>query len=226
MLIVAAENDNEIDKRIQNIIGNVGLATEAKNLVEQLAPVAAGLDTLQSDTATIADACNVWLSLLDNDKLQVYHEKVLKRSKQALTPEHFLAYLLHPRYKGEKLNADQLEQAHELVMEQDPDFMADVMAFNAQERPYLKTMFVPSAINVAGNIWWKSVSKTCHGVNPEFCKLAMQLLSFPASSASIERIFSNFGLVETKLRNRLGLGTAAKLVSCYRHLRGAIELDW
>ena len=45
-------------------------------------------------------------------------------------------------------------------------------------------------------------------------------------TASVERIFSNFGLVQTKLRNRLGISKASKLVSCFRFLRGSHDLDW
>ena len=45
-------------------------------------------------------------------------------------------------------------------------------------------------------------------------------------SAAIERIFSNFGMVQSKLRNRLGLVKARKLVFCYRMLRGKHEIDW
>ena len=39
-------------------------------------------------------------------------------------------------------------------------------------------------------------------------------------------IFSNFGAIQTKLRNRLGLEKAAKLVSSYREPHGVAELDW
>jgi len=39
-------------------------------------------------------------------------------------------------------------------------------------------------------------------------------------------IFSNFGAIQTKLCNRLGLEKAAKLVSCYREICGGAELDW
>ena len=47
-----------------------------------------------------------------------------------------------------------------------------------------------------------------------------------ASSASLERVFSNFGAVQTKLRNKLGIAITAKEVFCYRMLRGKNELDW
>jgi len=38
-------------------------------------------------------------------------------------------------------------------------------------------------------------------------------------------IFSNFGAIQTKMRNRLGLEKVANLVSCYRQLCGGAELD-
>ena len=41
-------------------------------------------------------------------------------------------------------------------------------------------------------------------VTPEFCSFMEELSSLPARSASVERIFSTFGNVHTKLRNRLG----------------------
>jgi hypothetical protein len=36
----------------------------------------------------------------------------------------------------------------------------------------------------------------------------------------MERTFSNFGWIHSKIRNRLGNDTSAKLVFCYRMLRG------
>ena len=63
-------------------------------------------------------------------------------------------------------------------------------------------------------------------VNPELCKIAKSLLKMPSSSASIEQIFSNFGFVQNKLRNKLGISKCAKLVLCYRMLRGKEDIDW
>ena len=56
--------------------------------------------------------------------------------------------------------------------------------------------------------------------------LMLTLHMTSASVACIERIFSTFGLVMTKLRNRLGMDKAKKLVFCYRMLRGPTELDY
>ena len=59
------------------------------------------------------------------------------------------------------------------------------------------------------------------------CDLAAKLLSMPPSSASVERVFSNFAFVQNKLRNRLGVDKAGKLVTCFQALRSGIDSeDW
>ena len=47
----------------------------------------------------------------------------------------------------------------------------------------------------------------------------------PSCLAVIERIFSNLGMIQSKLRNRLGLAKAGKLVFCYRIIRGKDEIE-
>ena len=41
-----------------------------------------------------------------------------------------------------------------------------------------------------------------------------------ASSAGVERVFSSFGFVHSKVRNRLGIEKAGKLVFMYKLLNG------
>ena len=98
-----AEQDDPhsvIDARIVKLINNVGLLNEAKTLHAQLQPVANALDRLQSDSATIADACEEWLSLLTAHALKPHLTTVMKRFKETVTDNHFLENLLHPRYKA------------------------------------------------------------------------------------------------------------------------------
>lgn len=80
--------------------------------------------------------------------------------------------------------------------------------------------------------WWKIVEKkhqnTTKLATPAFCQLMTKISSLPASSASVERLFSTFGLVHTKLRNRLGNEKTEKLVMCHRTLRDQKDQcdDW
>ena len=53
----------------------------------------------------------------------------------------------------------------------------------------------------------------------KFCRLVETIFVCPPSSAGLERCFSSFGLVHSKLRNRLGNEKVAKLVKIYTVLR-------
>ena len=60
--------------------------------------------------------------------------------------------------------------------------------------------------------WWQAVDRNC--ILPDgYVDLVITLHIATSSSAALERIFSSFGLVLTKLRNKLGLQKARKLVA-------------
>lgn len=72
--------------------------------------------------------------------------------------------------------------------------------------------------------WWKALQKN-DDFPAEFINFVMHLHNYPASSASIERVFSNLSFIQNKIRNKLGVDTANKLVFCYKMLNGKSESD-
>ena len=106
------------------------------------------------------------------------------------------------------------------------DFLQTVIAFENGDEPFEEYMFSEPVTSTMHPVkWWKMVSKSC--VMPlGFVDYVVSLHSACASSASIERIFSTFGFIHDKIRNRLGVEKAAKLVFCYRMLAGDHESDW
>lgn len=60
--------------------------------------------------------------------------------------------------------------------------------------------------------WWKSLKH----LDSETVEVIISLLTAVASSAGVERIFSSFGLIHSKLRNRLGPEKAGKLVFLFQ----------
>jgi len=69
--------------------------------------------------------------------------------------------------------------------------------------------------------WWslmESRTSKLKTLPQGFCNLIHNLLSCPPSSASIERLFSTFGLIWTKLRNKMGVEKATKLVKINKFL--------
>jgi hypothetical protein len=235
MILIVAQQDSQdsqpvTDSPIAKLINNIGLLNEAKNLHSQLQPIAKALDRLQSDTASIADACEEWLVLLQQDELKTHLTTVTKRFKEAVTEFHYLANLLHPRYRGKRLSAQAAESARQLLISlhpENPEIIADLCAFQAGAEPFPPSLMSASCVDhLAPTIWWTSILNSKATVSPLLINVALKLLRLPSSSAAIERVFSNFGLVQSKLRNQLGLEKAAKLVMCYRQLRGRTEMDW
>ena len=66
----------------------------------------------------------------------------------------------------------------------------------AQTDPFPKLRFREEARQVSSTVWWKSL--TGSKGSEDFIELAIRLVSAPASSASIERIFSTFAHVHNK----------------------------
>ena len=162
----------------------------------------------------------------ENQSLLAPHrEAVRRRREKAILPCHMVAYMLHPNYSGVGMDLQDVETAKDWLMELNPEYLAAAISFQAEATPYPKSFFQPAARTMKPDTWWKTVGESC--VLPDgFVDLMITLHVATASSASLERIFSTFGLVITKLRNRLGLQKAQKLVFCYRMLRGPTELDY
>lgn len=69
--------------------------------------------------------------------------------------------------------------------------------------------------------YWFMVSK----MHPFLGGLAEKLMKIPASSAQIERVFSNWSFIHSDLRNRLTAERSQKLISIYYSLKMMDEWD-
>lgn len=134
----------------------------------------------------------------------------------ALTPPHFLANLLDPRYTGSKLNQEQLDATMEYVVVYHPNVMPEIIKYRARSPPFKEYLFSEHALVDVIPITWGLAQKQC--VSAELMKLVQQLHTAIASSAGIERLFSSFGFVHSKIKNKLGVEKASKLVSVFKAL--------
>ena len=129
-------------------------------------------------------------------------------------------YILNPTLNGERLSNEQRERAELYLNEKHPEFLPNYFSYLAKDYPFSHARFSESALRTPPNSWWRSLLVSKNGkLNQNFVNFASRLMSAPATSASLERIFSTFGYVHSKLRNRLKLEKTAKLVFCNRHLR-------
>lgn len=219
---IAQDQEDSIEDHIIRKVTDFNLYRQIRDLAEQLRPVANAIDRAQSDNCRLADACDIFLDLEQNPVLDPHKATVQKRYKQAILPCHLAAYKLHPKYQGERLSPEQDEAVNMWLSDRDPTYVAAAISFGAKETPFPASFFQATALHPV--TWWKGLQRVA--LPAGFVDLMIQLHTACASSASIERVFSTFGQIHNKLRNRLGVEKATKLVFCYRMLRGPKDIDY
>lgn len=223
LLKICEENRNVIDKNIQKLVSNLNLKRNAEDMLEQLKPIAIALDNIQSNNCSIADAVYVWKDLKKILKEKKVNNEVQQnldsRYKMALTPAHFLAYMLDPRYSQSELSEQEKKDALNFAKQKYPcnSMITLIVKFNAKTSPFDEHFFEQNVVKeVTSYEWWKSQEIEISKFNNKVFTEVEQLLTAKASSASVERMFSTFGLVQSKIRNKLGLEKASKLVFLFK----------
>lgn len=142
--------------------------------------------------------------------------------KEAITVHHLMANILDTRFMGKRISVQDEQQVEEFVKNKKPNWLPFLMAFAIKDECFPSSMFASEVIEkLPGSRWWivmKKKNDKAHVIPDDFINYTINLLNCPASSASIERIFSTYGLVWTDLRNRLGVEKAQKLVQINRFL--------
>lgn len=218
-----------LDEPITSKIMNMNIKSNAKDLANRLKPVSIALTNLQSDKCKISNAVNIW-KILVHDLEQILPEKdvekVKKRYDQAITDYHLLAYLLDPHFQKdiENMPEDEEGKAMSLAEEEFPEVIPIILKMKAKAYPFDKAYLFESKVmsHLTPCSWWRALKgKIDTNVIEDVCGL----LNGVASSASVERIFSTFGLVHSKLRNRLGVEKAGKLVFLNKALNKDYNVD-
>jgi hypothetical protein len=221
---ICEENKDKIDSIIYGKIMNMVIKQAAEEYLKILKPVAVALDKLQKNLTFISDAVEIWKELEDKlteaevnlSKMQLFE----KRYERAMTPAHFLAFIIDPREKKYNLTSEETSSALEFAnaMYGGTGFLPLIIKFQNKSAPFRSLMFSQEMTsNISPVEWWISHKDLFGNNKDEVVKIAKQLLGAVASSASVERIFSSFGLIHSKLRNRLGTEKAGKLVFLFKH---------
>lgn len=156
-----------------------------------------------------------------------------RRYLETVHDVHFAAYMLNPRqfvHAAEtdiRLSGDERNRGMSFIEENLPiNFLSTFLKFQAKMPPFRKSLFSKELIvSMSSAEWWFAFAAIEPDViSPPTLQEIIGLLTGVASSSGIERLFSRFGLVHNKLRNRLGVEKAAKLVTVYQSLNsGAAE---
>ena len=178
-----------------------------------------------SPDTNLCIALQTWKKLLEDDEMpEVLRKAIKERFKQAVTPFHIIAFMVGKKETDPDLPPEKYEEARQFFRNLYPSLFVYLIGYEIKDT----TLFFASVFeNDVKRIpvlqpvkYWQYVGKVCAlPAAKEFCNLMESIFVCPASSAGLERVFSSFGLVHTKLRNRLGNEKAAKLVKIYCALK-------
>ncbi|CAI6351030.1 unnamed protein product [Macrosiphum euphorbiae] len=218
---VCSENRSAIENKILKLVHDVELKNNTETYLIKLKNISTALDITQKNSCTIGESVEVWLRLktffeseCDDNDIQ----KFKNRFNMAMTPAHFLANLLHPQYRGLQLSEEQHDAAFNYANLYHPNVVNEIISFQAQSLPFKEYLFNDNAINnISALTWWTSLKKQSK-LSKDMEYLVEQLFTAICSSAGIERVFSTFGYIHSKTRNRLGVAKASKLVTIFKHL--------
>lgn len=151
--------------------------------------------------------------------------KALKIRKEfCISNIHNAAHLLDPKYLGKCLNTEEHSDAVEFIYQLSKKLdnldvdakqvIADLCHFKNKTGPFCKEYLWAAINDTNGLNWWNAF---CSEI--ELSKIAIKILSLPATSAAVERTFSSYKDVHSLKRNRLTNERASKLVFIKHNLQ-------
>ena len=225
--------DLNVDKDVRsNVLDEESFWPKVTSCLETIQPVPDAILKIEGDSAVLSDVPEIFYDLsrtviaalesAKQSKLKKQVEKIISYRKEfSCQPVHFAANLLDPRYKGEHLSKDEILSAIDYVNQVADHLHLDcskVMANLAEYRMNSDLWSRESVRNAAKSIkphvWWQGM---CAG--EELTPIAARLLRLPPHSISSERVWSGYGRIHSKTRNRLKNEKVQKLVTLQMSLR-------
>ena len=214
-LKIRDENPRLFSDKERRILDNRQIKEAAVHMLQQLDIVSQILNVMQSDSSNLSDAMEGWLMLSNSPVFsEDLKSEVKKKMNKAVTPHHILAKMVSTTGGGIDMPVEMKQTAIEFVGKINVQFPAILAAFEVEDDSvFPASAFNASIRNVMDPInYWRHVKKnTLMEPLKRFSDMAVRLLSCPPS-AGLERSFSAFGLIHSKLRNRLSNERIMKLV--------------
>lgn len=216
---------------VKDIISHPDLLPLLEKAIELLKNIDKFIVQFQSDKTFLSDVYNCFDVLKNSFEADIFTPEERDWAKKVVAdrfdflgvPAHGMAARLDPRYRHCG-NARLREEFDILVCEHSTDGLA--VSEELQTRRYEELLEFDDYVQKMkeGNLLpWKALTRlpptnikkwwsTKGSMWPTLQSIALLLFSLVPSAASAERNFSTFGFVHSKLRNRLGADTVAKLV--------------
>lgn len=188
-----------------------------KDEIALLDPICEVINTCQREDCCIAEGAHMRMKLkLPGTLKPDLIKKVDARKKMALDVYSLAAHSLHPEYYREYQNE---------MSPSDVSVLDDYFLDNLSASGLISLSQYRAGEGIFGKLFNKNLTDgiafwtLCEASHPDLANFALKLLKLPASSAQIERLFSQWNLVHCKIRNCLDFERSKKLIHLYYTLK-------
>lgn len=211
---VAANDDSDkIPSSVKSLLYDEHFLEQVYSTIELLDPVSQLINTCQGKDTSVSEAVELWLQLRLPDGYEEKMKFVEKRRKHALNVYSLAANVLDPRFRGEKLSEDAISDVEDFVFEKlDTQGVTSFQQYREKSGKFAELF--DKAITSPRTFWF--YAKRQH---QSLANFALRLINIPASSAQLERLFSNWSYIHNPSRNRLEFERSKKLVQIYYTLK-------
>lgn len=210
--IAGNNNSTKIDSKVYKLINDENFVKQVKSEAESQDPICEMINVFQKKDINVGDGADLWLDLkAPNYISSSQKQKYKKRKEMALTEVALAAFYVDPFKDKQKMTSKQKSEARIfLASKLYGNFKNELLDYESEKPHILK---LKEKVRSAKDFWTMAE----HAL-PNLSKIAMKLLKIPASTAQLERIFSMWTHIHTKLRNRLTFENSKKLLTCYHYL--------
>lgn len=202
--------DLQVDQDVKADINDKNFENEIDEIIDNIDPICKLIDKWQGFQYNIADATEDWLKI--ELPTENYNHIIKARIEKAVHEVGFAANILHPKYKGSLLATTQKLKGTKFINEHlDDRGKEELRAYNNDSDQYMTWL---TSCSDSRSYWG-----LCRIKYPNLAAFATKLMLIPASTASIEALFSEWTYVHTLTRNRLGLEKTGQLIDIYHSLR-------
>ncbi len=223
----------ESDVRIENI-DNISAIKESEDqfwmktnyIRNLLKSITNGIAFAESDETNFSEVPEIWLrittavkqsctnSILNQTEISRIEELLKKRRNYILTPIHFVANLINPKFKGRNLETeDHIEAFTHLgrICTEIGTDLSTYLEFSANEGKFQGTSLWTESSTKNPILWWKYFKSFAD--SRMFSDNSAKLLSIPCTTASVEHHFSLQSRIHSKDRNRLTNDKVEKILT-------------
>lgn len=182
-------------------------------------PICQLINVCQRKESNAADGAEQWLNLKIPDLPEKDQDCYRTRKDMALNDVTLAAYYVDPYKDNAKLSAKQLSMARM--------FLSSKLIGNLKnqllefEKNIERTNEIKEMVENALDFW--TIAQSDY---PNLAKIAFKLLQIPASTAQLERVFSMWQHIHSRIRNRLTFERSKKCMHIYYNMSSIGRSIW